>query len=415
MTPEAPARCSRRREWRRFPGSYAFSFHVRSPAAVLGRNGKVAERQGRIEQKSRAMHPRAREADASAVRGQGESGAPSLQEMLEQVRPYDPQPVPARLIVTESLAAGGLLLVAILLAILGPSGRHVGPLELAGLIVAYAALYNVRLYISSGSVVPTELVFVVMVFTLPVAWVPLAVVAATTTGAMVEAGLGRLPRSRVVPAMNDGWYALGPVAVLLAAGQPTAVAAALPVLGGALLAQWAVDIVAATAREWLGKGTPPAVHVRAMAAVCGVDAALAAVAVLAARDMRHTWLLLLPLGALFAALARDRQTQIEAAVQRLDEVNRERARLGRAVHRVGEAFASRLDPRALLDLLVDTAVEAVDAERGRARVPGTTTVGTPGGEGLDAVLRRAEEAVADGGGAHASSGEAQAAACRTAR
>jgi diguanylate cyclase (GGDEF)-like protein len=43
----------------------------------------------------------------------------------------------------------------------------------------------------------------------------------------------------------------------------------------------------------------------------------------------------------------------------------QRARLDRAIHRIGEAFASNLDRQALVELMLRTAVEAVEAQHGR--------------------------------------------------
>jgi diguanylate cyclase (GGDEF)-like protein len=55
--------------------------------------------------------------------------------------------------------------------------------------------------------------------------------------------------------------------------------------------------------------------------------------------------------------------QLEA---RLDELREQRARLQQALQRIGEAFASNLDRDALLELVLRTAVEGVQAAGGRA-------------------------------------------------
>ena len=70
---------------------------------------------------------------------------------------------------------------------------------------------------------------------------------------------------------------------------------------------------------------------------------------------------------LLGLLAQDRRRRIDQAVTRLDELERERRRLQETIHRVGEAFASNRDPQALLTLMVETAVDALDASCGRAR------------------------------------------------
>jgi diguanylate cyclase (GGDEF)-like protein len=58
------------------------------------------------------------------------------------------------------------------------------------------------------------------------------------------------------------------------------------------------------------------------------------------------------------------------AVGRLDELTAEHARLDRAIHRIGEAFASKLDRAALADIMVRTAVESLGAGYGRAHLAG---------------------------------------------
>jgi len=70
--------------------------------------------------------------------------------------------------------------------------------------------------------------------------------------------------------------------------------------------------------------------------------------------------------ALLAVLAGDRRRRIRDAVHRLAELEEERERLERAIHRIGEAFGSKLDRGALADIVVRTAVEALDARYCRA-------------------------------------------------
>ena len=58
---------------------------------------------------------------------------------------------------------------------------------------------------------------------------------------------------------------------------------------------------------------------------------------------------------------------------RLEELEAERTRLQHAIRRVGESFAKGLDRDALLRIVVQTAVDGVAAETGRARVRDTPT------------------------------------------
>ena len=77
-----------------------------------------------------------------------------------------------------------------------------------------------------------------------------------------------------------------------------------------------------------------------------IDACLTPVGLLIAMACAGTpfaFLLVLPLLALLAALAADRRRRIQEAVGRLDELTAEHERLDRAIHRIGEAFGSKLD------------------------------------------------------------------------
>src|SRR5262249_4862457 len=80
---------------------------------------------------------------------------------------------------------------------------------------------------------------------------------------------------------------------------------------------------------------------------------------------RFGFLVVVPLLALFSALAHDRNARIEEAVARLDQLRIQQARLDRAIYRIGEAFASNLDRQALVELMLRPARESVEAQHGR--------------------------------------------------
>src|SRR5918911_802106 len=105
-------------------------------------------------------------------------------------------------------------------------------------------------------------------------------------------------------------------------------------------------------------------------------------AVAIAADMHpYAVLLGMPLLALLAALASDRRTRIEEAVRRGDQLAEQAARLDRTIRRIGESFASKPDRTALVNLVLRTAGEALEAHHGRAALSGETyewQAGTPG-------------------------------------
>jgi diguanylate cyclase (GGDEF)-like protein len=68
----------------------------------------------------------------------------------------------------------------------------------------------------------------------------------------------------------------------------------------------------------------------------------------------------------FAALGVEFNRMSEQLESKIDEVERKRHELEDTIRRVGEAFAAGLDRQGIVDLAVRTAVEACDAEAGRA-------------------------------------------------
>jgi diguanylate cyclase (GGDEF)-like protein len=205
---------------------------------------------------------------------------------------------------------------------------------------------------------------------------------------LILAGFGRGVRvERTLSSAADAWHAVGPSLVIVAAGEPAANLAAVPVVAAAFAAQCATDALTATGREWAGRGIAPGAMLRVMGAVYLIDAALTPVGLWAAAAGGHRrfgFLVVLPLIVLFAALAADRRARIEEAVSRLDELRAEHARLDRATRRIGDVFASNLDRAALARLMLHTAIEAVGAEHGRARLATRTIeIGAPSAPVLD--------------------------------
>jgi diguanylate cyclase (GGDEF)-like protein len=68
----------------------------------------------------------------------------------------------------------------------------------------------------------------------------------------------------------------------------------------------------------------------------------------------------------FAALGREFNTMSEQLASKIEEVQRKRGELEDTIRRVGEAFAAGLDRQEMVNIAVRTAVEACQAEAGRA-------------------------------------------------
>ena len=105
----------------------------------------------------------------------------------------------------------------------------------------------------------------------------------------------------------------------------------------------------------------------------------------------------------FAALGKEFNSMAEELEERLQELQRERARLAEAIRRVGESFTKSLDRVGLLEIVVQTAVDGVEAACGRAtirpageeRLRQVASTGDP--DTFERVLHAAEAAALDAG------------------
>ncbi len=105
----------------------------------------------------------------------------------------------------------------------------------------------------------------------------------------------------------------------------------------------------------------------------------------------------------FAALGKEFNSMALQLEARLEDLKRERGRLQEAIRRVGESFARGLDRVGVLDIVVQTAVDGVGAECGRATMrrgadapmEEVTRSGDP--EAFHRALHAAEAAVMDAG------------------
>jgi diguanylate cyclase (GGDEF)-like protein len=105
----------------------------------------------------------------------------------------------------------------------------------------------------------------------------------------------------------------------------------------------------------------------------------------------------------FAALGKEFNSMAEELEQRLEELQRERTRLAEAIRRVGESFTKSLDRVGLLEIVVQTAVDGVEAACGRATIrhvgddhlQEVAATGDP--DAYERVLHAAEAAALDAG------------------
>jgi len=247
-----------------------------------------------------------------------EDDVAGVDPLLEESRTRPSASLTRREGLTSTISAGAYALAAIATAIafdVRPSSIH----WLAALlfVAAYAAVSRVEFEIGTGSVVPTELVLVPMLFVLPPAAVPLAVGLAYLAGAAIDVATGQLRAQRLPVVLSTCWHAIGPAVAFAAWGSGHPTWHDLPVYAVALLAQFAFDLASSVVRETLGFGLSPARVLAFLRPVFLVDALLAPVGLLAAFAIDPeplALLALLPLAVLLWAFARDRHAQIDNAL-----------------------------------------------------------------------------------------------------
>jgi putative nucleotidyltransferase with HDIG domain len=217
----------------------------------------------------------------------------------------------------ELWVGGGFLIAAVALLALAGTGARVSLGLVALYVLGVAAVGHVRFDIGAGFTVPTQAVFVPMLFALPVALVPLLVALALALGMVPAILTGRAPASRVLTVPGNSWFAWGPAVVLALAHDhtPTARPAVLLL---ALTAQFACDFTANAARERLRGG----ISVRELAGECRqvylIDLALAPLGlVVALAAMQNQWavLLIAPLFGVLRWFSKERRARLEQLVE----------------------------------------------------------------------------------------------------
>ena len=145
--------------------------------------------------------------------------------------------------------AAGSVAAAAALAATGPAPADLPWGAFALLVVCFALLARVRFDVGAGFTVPTQLLFVPMLFLLPAQIVPLAVAAGFVLAGAPEVIRGRLPAGRLALRLGDSWFSLGPALLLALHGGGDRARGGLVALRAALPAQLAVDFAASWARD----------------------------------------------------------------------------------------------------------------------------------------------------------------------
>jgi HD-GYP domain-containing protein (c-di-GMP phosphodiesterase class II) len=239
------------------------------------------------------------------------------QELFEAARQRVSEPLQPRELRGEAAAGVAFLIAAALIATLAGSPAGSPALAVA-LVLAYALASHIRFDVGAGFTVPTQLAVVPMFLLLDPAMVPLLVLAGNVVSELPEYVSGKRHPQRVLVALGNSWYAVGPALVLEVAGHNPVGLEHWPVYLLALVAQFAGDLAVTVVREWYEYGIPPRSQLSDAAWIWAVDGLLspiALVAAVAAPQQRILFLTLLPLLGLLGLFARERRGRLEQALE----------------------------------------------------------------------------------------------------
>jgi putative nucleotidyltransferase with HDIG domain len=187
-----------------------------------------------------------------------------------------------------------------------------------GVVTAYAFAYAlgacVRFPTGTGFGMPTQVLFVPMLFAMPPEIVPLVVAVGSVGAKVVQIARGEISADRWVVGLGDAWFALAPALVFALADPGAPAWADWPVYALAFAVQMASDTAVNVARTWVTVAAPPRIVIREIAWVYRTDALLSPVglaAAVAAFQDPYAGLLVLPVVAVLAIFAGEREARID--------------------------------------------------------------------------------------------------------
>ena len=217
----------------------------------------------------------------------------------------------------RGLLTAGFLALA-LGALLLPSQRHLSVIALASAVVAYAITSRVEVEFPGFYALPTEAIFVVMWFVLPLRVLPLAVCAGTVLGRLPDVATRRMPPDRLGLTVASCWYSIGPALVLYSAGTHVPHWRDVPIYLAAVAAQFVFDFVSTYALQRAAVPLSLGADLKSAALVYGFDLVLAPLGLLAAFPAsRHpaALLLLMPMVLIVALVGRERKEKNDTMLE----------------------------------------------------------------------------------------------------
>jgi putative nucleotidyltransferase with HDIG domain len=240
--------------------------------------------------------------------------SPDAEELLHSaVTRYRKGSPERRVVESDVWATAAFLLAAGALCLLAPASR---PLTIGSLLVtatAYVVATSIDFPVGSGWTRPTQLAFIPMLFLLPARLVPLVVVVCTLVRPGVQYARGQMPLARMLASFGDCAYTLGPVLVLVLAGEQRFAWSHWPLYVVAFIAQVGFDLASGLGRTLFAERIRPSKQPQ-IVWIYATDACLtcAGLLIAASADSRPGLVLLsLPLIALLGLFARERSERMD--------------------------------------------------------------------------------------------------------
>jgi putative nucleotidyltransferase with HDIG domain len=237
---------------------------------------------------------------------------------VEQSLAEAAQGLEARQQIVETVFALASVVAAAALAILADADRAFSLPLATAFVVCYAGMASVAFNVGAGYVVPTQLIFIPMLLLLPTPAAPLLVTLAAVLARVAAVARTQSPPERLVLAVNDATFAFAPALVLVAFDAQLPDWASWPAYAAAFAAQFGADALREAARAWLTRCLPVRVMLAEVYEACRLDALLIPIgllAAIAAADAPAAALLVLPLVALLARFARERDAGITQTLE----------------------------------------------------------------------------------------------------
>lgn len=203
-------------------------------------------------------------------------------------------------------------------ALLLPTHRPLSLVALVSSVAAYAITSRVEVEFPGFVAIPTEAIFVVMWFVLPVRMLPLAVCGAMLLGRLPDVLRRRMPADRLGLTIASCWFSVGPTLVLYLAATGAPWWSDAPIFLAALAAQFVFDFVPTYLLQRRVVPLSLWADLKSAAPAYGFDLVLAPLGLLAAfpayRHPAALWLLM-PMVLIVARVGRERREKNDKVLE----------------------------------------------------------------------------------------------------